>query len=164
MAAAIVPNSPAQQHNFHSPSDLDWVVFTGLPGYTYEIRTLNLAPSVDTILCLYGGATMDLLACDDDSGGEPLASRLVASFASSGTYYVEVTNRDPIIWGCTMRYQLQLSSTAFTLTPTATVTPTSTETGTPTPTPTVTRTPTASPTPRGVYYFPIIMSENAPAG
>jgi hypothetical protein len=182
-AAAITPNDPPQQHNFDSQADADWVVFAGLPGQTYTMRTLNLAGGADTVLCLYD-STVNMIACDDDSGSEPLASLITRSFGIAGVYYVEVVNHDPSIAGCGVRYDLEITTTPHTATPTLTVTSTPTETPTPTvtpsvtatltasatstetATPTVTHTPTATRTPtetpsRRIWYLPVIVSDLA---
>jgi hypothetical protein len=153
MAAAIVPNTPPQLHNFHVAGDVDWQVFAGMAGNSYVLRTLNLAGVADTLLCLYDGATMAQIVCDDDGGAEPLASQITHSFAGAGIYYVAVSHRDPAAAGCSMTYELEVSFAAFTPTATATLTPT------------VTATPTATSTPR-VYsiHLPVILADEAPGG
>jgi len=185
-AQTIAANDPPQPHNFHQAADQDWVVFSVVPGYQYVIRTLNLAPEVDTILCLFASDGTTELVCDDDGGDEPLASRIVYSFNGAGQYYAVARQRDPSIGGCTLSYDLELTATPLpptataTITPTPTDTPTATATGTETPTPTVTvtptitltptvtatptDTPTATPTRHAWLYLPLILKDSAPGG
>jgi hypothetical protein len=152
-ARPILANEPPQRHTIHMPGDADWQVFTGLPGYTYVMRTLNLGGGANTIICLYDAATMAQLACNDDGGAEPHASRIVYAFGNEGTYYLAVADRDPALGGCSVTYDVELTASAFTPTPTPT------ETGTPTITPTPTPTPSVY-----TIILPIIMSDYAPGG
>lgn len=106
------------------------------------MRTLQLSGGADTILCLYDAATMIQVACDDDGGDEPYASRLMRSFGSSGSYVMSVVHRDPSIGACDVGYQIEVTETVHT--------------------PTVTR--TATRTPGTVIYLPVIMADAAPGG
>lgn len=150
-ARPFAPNSPARLYNFHTAHNADWSVFTGLPGYTYVIQTMRLAQRTDTILCLYDAN--GLVMCDDDSGDEPLSSRIAHASSTAATFYVQAVNRDPSFGGCDMTYELVITGTPSTPTgtPTPTHTPSSTDaTATPTLTPTPTdtaATPTATLTP-----------------
>ena len=86
-----------QDHTLHVASDRDWLE-VAIPGPTTAvIETYLLTGGVDTYLTLYDSDGTTVLAEDNDGGVEPSASRIVWTFDSSGTCYVEV--RHPWAWG-----------------------------------------------------------------
>jgi hypothetical protein len=62
-----------QRHNLHVTGDHDWTCFQAVGGTNYVMETFNLGDRIDTYLALYDAAG-ELLAEDDDSGSEGLAS------------------------------------------------------------------------------------------
>ncbi|MFQ6128788.1 MAG: hypothetical protein ACE5QW_07805, partial [Thermoplasmata archaeon] len=90
-ANPIPTDGTIQSHNFHVPSDPDWVWFTITPGDTYFIRTSNLGAPCDTVLFLFETDGVTLIDFDDDSGGGS-ASLIVWNSVGypPGDYYVLV--------------------------------------------------------------------------
>jgi hypothetical protein len=85
----------AQQHNFHSGSDVDWVKFQVNRSGRYTIRTRGVnSTRLDTYIELFdsGHNSID----ENDDGGEDLDSRLSVQL-QAGTYYlmVECLNDEP---------------------------------------------------------------------
>ena len=109
-----------QTHNFHVAGDVDYVKFVAVAGRLYSIRTVDLAPGVDTVLRLYdtdGGA---LLAGNDDDPDAPPASRIDWQFSRDGTYFISVEHFNPSAGGCDLTYGLQLTSVLDDPAPTST--------------------------------------------
>jgi hypothetical protein len=156
-AKVLTVGSGAQRHTFHVPGDVDWVKFVAQTGHRYIIRTLDLAPEVDTRLYLYDTDGQTLLTWNDDDPTSPPASRVGWDCLADGTYFVKVTNLDPQASGCDLAYSIEIIEASVSPTPTATATPRPGKVylpiirrdrpPTPTPTPTSTSTPTPTPTP-----------------
>lgn len=87
-ARTFVVNSSGQNRNFHTTTDVDWVVFGATAGTTYTIYTYDLGSQADTVLELYNSSGI-LLAYNDDSGGS-LASRIVWTAPATGNYFVKI--------------------------------------------------------------------------
>ncbi|MEF3274860.1 MAG: M4 family metallopeptidase [Chloroflexus sp.] len=87
-ARIFTVNSAGQNRNFHTESDVDWVVFSTTSGTTYTIYTYNLGATADTVLELYSNIGIRL-AYDDDGGGG-WASRIVWTAPASGNYFVRI--------------------------------------------------------------------------
>jgi hypothetical protein len=141
-AKVLTVDGSAQHRSFHASGDVDWVKFVGQASHSYVIRTFDLAPWVDTVLCLYGynpstGQLVEL-KCNDDDPTNPPASRIVWDCPADGTYFVKVSNLDPQAGGCDLVYSVEVIAGA-----------------TPTPTP------TATPRP-GKVYLPVIRRDLAP--
>ncbi|MBC8492741.1 MAG: pre-peptidase C-terminal domain-containing protein [Chloroflexi bacterium] len=95
-ANRITVNDPLQRHNFHAAGDEDWVKFWAWAGNTYTITTSDLDFGCDTVLELYDAESHKLRE-DDDGGEEPRASKIDDWTPSeNGTYYVRVSQYDPI--------------------------------------------------------------------
>lgn len=87
-ARLFTVNGSGQNRNFHTPTDLDWVVFGATAGTTYTIYTYNLGAEADTVLELYrSDGTM--IAYNDDGGGG-WASRIVWTASATGNYFVKI--------------------------------------------------------------------------
>jgi len=78
-----------QNHNLHVTGDRDWISFRAETGTGYVIETFDLGGRIDTIVSLYDSEGRELTS-DDDSGGEPLASRLTWMPEEDGVLYVMV--------------------------------------------------------------------------
>ncbi|GHV80711.1 hypothetical protein AGMMS49944_25020 [Spirochaetia bacterium] len=97
-AKDIQPGS-VQERNFTSASDVDWVrLQIGTKG-TYEIKTVAVDNYLDTLIELFGAggnAAEELIAQDDDSGGNWDA--LLTISLNPGTYYLRITtvDKDPL--------------------------------------------------------------------
>ncbi len=129
--ATLFTVGSTQHHAFCVPGDQDWVRFTATVGTVYQIETLNLAETTDTYIELYDTNGSTLLAADDDSGGEPRASRILYQFSAPGTYYVKARQFVSSQGDPDRTYDLRITQLA----PTPTSTPTTTGTATNTPTP-----------------------------
>jgi len=158
LGRAITVNGPAQTHNFHVVSDVDWVKFTTLIGNRYIIETSNLGHDADTVICLYRPDCSTQIACDDESG-VGRASRIEWEADTAGIFAVKIYPWSSGNTGATSNYDISVGAVALptqtatdTSIPTRTKTPTRTSTHTPTrtatsiPTSTSTRTPTSTPT------------------
>jgi hypothetical protein len=95
-------------HNFSKPGDKDWSKFIAFAGRSYVINTSDLGTNADTYLYLYGPDGTTLLASNDDSNGS-LASTILWTAPTSGTYYVLVTAWNPSSGGCGTGYKLSLN-------------------------------------------------------
>ncbi|MCP4164773.1 MAG: hypothetical protein GY759_02630 [Chloroflexi bacterium] len=157
-AKQINTNGVPQTHNFEPAADIDHLKFAAVQGQVFDIWTLNLGNSTDTILYLLDQDGSTLLAENDDDPGRGLASRIVWQAGATGTFYVKVKDFD--VLGSCLAYDIAVQTHPLYLplitvvyeypktpTPTVTFTPTSTPTQTPTPTPSSTNTPTATITP-----------------
>jgi len=92
---------------FDIPEDEDWFTFQAHAGGWYEIETRSLAPGVDTILELYDGDGLTLLATDDNGGGG-LASRLEWQVPEDASLFVRVRPAAGSIAGCEASYELSV--------------------------------------------------------
>jgi len=87
-AKLITVNAAVQHRNNYSVTHkLDWAYFSGTAGRRYQIQTLNLGTNADTTLTLYN-SSLTQLAYDDDSG-PGLASLIIWTCPTTGTYYVK---------------------------------------------------------------------------
>lgn len=145
-ANEITTDGVPQSHFFCKLGDVDYVRFTGLPGFTYNVTTSNLGVDSDTVIALRQGITPDTardLQFDDDSGGGR-ASQIVYILPSLGEYYVKVQNKQASRFGLLANYEISVEEQSPTpaptfgpsMTPTPSLTPTQTPTITPTPSPT----------------------------
>ena len=121
-ARDFVVNGPAESHNFHVPSDVDWVRFSIEAGYLYRIETHHLATNADTLVYLYAANCSSLLAMDDN-GGTGLGSLVEYMAPQTGVRYVEVAPASPARTGPHSDYQLSITRQlpGTTVTPTATL-------------------------------------------
>lgn len=78
-----------QNHNLHVTGDRDWISFRAEAGTRYVVETYSLGGGIDTIIFLYDSRGREL-ANDDDSGGEPLASRIAWTPEEDLVVYVMV--------------------------------------------------------------------------
>jgi len=104
-AEPIVVNDEPQYRSFHAAGDEDWVKFWAFAGNQYTIKTLDLSPGNDTVLCLY---TPEEICHDDNNSPYDLASTIVWSPTASGTYYAKVSPADSVP-GC-RTYRLVITS------------------------------------------------------
>lgn len=77
-----------QYHNFHIPSDEDWVKFTATADVTYLIETSFATTATDTVLYLYDTDGETPLAANDDRN---LYAGITYTFPTTGTYYIRCT-------------------------------------------------------------------------
>jgi hypothetical protein len=94
-AARDISIGTAQQHNFHSGSDVDWVKFRVTRAGRYVIRTRGVTSNqLDTYIELFDSAYNSI--DENDDGGESLDSRLSVQL-QPGIYYlmVECLNDEP---------------------------------------------------------------------
>jgi hypothetical protein len=124
-AHLLKANIGPQIRNFHAPGDVDYVKFGAKAGFSYTIRTVDLAPGTDTVVELYDTDGVTRLARNDDDPDSAPASRIDWQFDHDGTYFVRAEQFNPQMGNCSLTYGLQLTSALppTTATPTPTVTP-----------------------------------------
>ena len=150
-----------QTHTFHVATDVDWYRFDGLvSGWSYNIRTSNLAPGTDTYMILYDQNSQVVKSNDDIDTALCLslpqfcASTLSWTATYSGPYYLLVRtltypdSQYPVCYcpGYDITGKPLRTWAPIIPGPLPEATPTPTPTGTPPPTATPTNTPTATPT------------------
>jgi hypothetical protein len=87
-AATQIEIGTSQQHNFHSPDDVDWVKFQITQMGRYTIRTRGVDSNrLDTYIELFDSNLNSI--DEDDDGGDGLDSRLSLRL-ESGLYYLKV--------------------------------------------------------------------------
>jgi len=92
-ANPIVPNGPAQSHNFANSGDfVDFVSFNAKAGVTYEIYTFDLGPDCDTYLFLAYINGLTNIAASNNNSGLGLDSKITWQCKKSGLYYIVVIN------------------------------------------------------------------------
>ncbi len=97
----------AQRHTFHDAGDQDWVMFYGIAGETYEIRTEDTGTTADTVIELYASNGSTLITRRDDFAykeGELLSWQCPAD----GIYYVKIRQYDPADYGTNTEYDLRV--------------------------------------------------------
>ena len=97
-----------QTHNLDAAGDGDWVKFDATSGQTYLITTSGLGIAADTYLYLYDTDGQTLLTSNDDFGNS-LASRIMWTAPSTGTYYVLVNHWSPNAGGCGTPYTININ-------------------------------------------------------
>jgi hypothetical protein len=123
-AQLLKANISPQVHSLHTPGDIDYVKFNATAGFSYTIRTVDLAPGTDTVLSLYDTDGMTLLDRQDDDPDNAPASRINWQFDRDGTYFVRTEHFNPEQGDCGFTYGLQLEAAPPPATPTPTPTAT----------------------------------------
>jgi len=117
--AKLLEVGQLQTHRFSRPGDVDFVKLVAEAGRRYRIRTLDLAPEVDTRLYLYDTDGQSLLTWNDDDPASAPASVIDWTCPAAGSYFLKVTNLDPAAGGCSLTYAIQaVADGAPTPTPT----------------------------------------------
>ncbi len=108
-AQPIVINGVSQEHSIHAAGDEDWAKFWVSTGSQYTIRTFDLAPGNNTMICLYGPDNLldPLIPC---SGIDTRSSKLVWVPAEDGTYFAKITHKQPEAGGCLITHSLEITS------------------------------------------------------
>lgn len=110
-AQTIWQNGPPVQRALDVARDSDWAMFEATGGVTYTIRTLNLAPGVDTVLSVYADTdTGPALVAANDNYTATLASGLDWVAPEDGTYYLAVTGSANSAVGCSATYELGIET------------------------------------------------------
>ncbi len=107
-AAQAVSPGTAVTRLLDIPEDEDWFTFPARAGGWYEVGTQNLAAGVDTVLELYDGDGLTLLATSDNDGGGG-ASRLEWHAPADSNPFVRVRPAPGSAIGCGARYELEVS-------------------------------------------------------
>lgn len=90
-AKTIPTNGSIQHHSFFPAGDVDWMKFAARAGERYLIRTMDLAPGVDTVLQLYSTDASTLInQSDDEVDGVLRWSKLLWTAPTDGIYYLKV--------------------------------------------------------------------------
>ncbi|WP_129628510.1 M4 family metallopeptidase [Candidatus Oscillochloris fontis] len=105
-ARPISVGATPQSHTFHIPGDQDWVYFDASANMAYDIRTLNLAASNDTVLELYSNLGT-LISTNDDYS--EFASRISINIYSAQRFYIKVRHYSPTAGNPSLIYDLQIS-------------------------------------------------------
>ena len=98
-----------QSHNHACAGDVDFISFSASRNMDYDIRTLGLGASADTVMSLLN-STGAVLAVNDDGGGG-LASRIAFRAPSDGTFYLAIRHYSPSANGPNTNYQFTIAST-----------------------------------------------------
>jgi hypothetical protein len=137
-----IGNGETQVRSFYPDGDVDRARFRVKAGHWYDVHTQSLAPLVDTVLTVEVGS---VVYQDDDSGAEPLSSRITFEAPETGDAVITVVSSQGV-YSTAQTYELYAGEMAAP-TPTPTLSPTPTPTATPTATPKPTRTPAPAATP-----------------
>jgi murein DD-endopeptidase MepM/ murein hydrolase activator NlpD len=97
---------------FDIAQDEDWFQIDAFAGTTYQIQTAELANGVDTVLEIYDGDGVSILASDNDSGSGQ-ASLLIWQAPQNGTYFIRVFQASGSSYGCTSSYKINISPLSF---------------------------------------------------
>ncbi len=103
-ATPIILGAP-QTHTFDPAGDVDWFRLAMTAGKTYIVQSGELQGGADTIVQLYAGDCIVLLAENDDYEGN-LWSRVEWQATETGAFYLRVRNYDPSAGGDEVRYTL----------------------------------------------------------
>ncbi len=95
-----------QKHNFHSPTDEDWVKFSGKSGKDYIIQTVSLGIDSDAVIELYDVDGETMLKSENSKGSGEDES-LAWTCPLDGIYYVKVKHSDSGFFGEHTDYTLQ---------------------------------------------------------
>lgn len=112
-ARTINVDGPAQRHDFHTESDVDWVKFTTRAGTGYALETGNLGDYADTVLTLYDSDCTTQIVADEDSGPGQ-ASRILWIASFDGTAYMKVEPDTPGEAGPGTDYDLSVRTETLT--------------------------------------------------
>jgi hypothetical protein len=99
----------SQRHSLCPAGDNDWVTFVATPDKVYTMETLNLTPSVDTVITLYDSQGRQLFENDDYQPGQGLQSRIDWSFTQTGVYFLRIRDKRGS-GGIGYEYTVRLSS------------------------------------------------------
>jgi uncharacterized repeat protein (TIGR01451 family) len=106
-AKSVLIGGAAQVHTFHDQGDEDWVSFTATAGITYVVEArVPSSSTADLTLALYdtcGGAILD----GQDATFSPDV-RLVFTAPASGSYYLQLSNDNPALYGAQVAYHLSV--------------------------------------------------------
>lgn len=86
-----------QPHNFHDPSDEDWVKFNGSLGSKYSIWAKNLGSNCDVVLELYYDDGTTLLNDQNNIGNPQADENFEWTCPYDGIYYVRTKQNKPCI-------------------------------------------------------------------
>jgi parallel beta-helix repeat protein len=87
------------------------VKFSATAGNSYEISTSNLGASCDTKLYLYDTDGTTQLEYNDDYPGLGLASKIVWTAPSSGTYFARIQHYNSGTYGADTEYDISVNET-----------------------------------------------------
>jgi alpha-tubulin suppressor-like RCC1 family protein len=108
-ACVIVLNdTETQRHNFYDQGDQDFVKFYGIAGEIYEIETVNLDGSCDTVIMIYDENEDLIPEAPFDDGGYGDEELLLWPCPSDGVYYVMVSQYDSSDYGNDTGYELNI--------------------------------------------------------
>lgn len=96
LAKDIILEVP-QPHNFHDPSDEDWVRFNGSYGRIYGIWATNLGSNCDVVLELYYADGTTLLEVQNNTENPQADEYLEWTCPNDGIYYIRVKQHEPCI-------------------------------------------------------------------
>ena len=105
------PQQFPQSHNFHEMADVDWVIFHGFSGRTYDIYAIEPGSRCDIVLELFDtdGKTM-LLNEPVDKRGMGMSEEINTFFQKDGLYHIKIYHSDQHIHGEDTNYKIDIQS------------------------------------------------------
>ncbi|KPA19331.1 conserved hypothetical protein, secreted [Candidatus Magnetomorum sp. HK-1] len=105
------PQQLPQSHNFHEMADVDWVIFHGFSGRTYEIWAIEPGSRCDIVLELFDtdGCTM-LLNEPVDKRGMGMSEEINTYFQKDGLYHIKIYHSDQHIYGEDTNYKIHIQA------------------------------------------------------
>ena len=104
----ISTDGTKQYHDFYVSGDQDWLLFNATANMPYKIETSYIGDESDTYIYLYDKDGITEITHDDD-GGEGLASKIIWSCVTSGTYYIMVRHYSSSSSGSDTYYHISVS-------------------------------------------------------
>lgn len=106
-ARTILTDGSIQTHTFHAEGDADWVKFQVQANKTYVIQVDNVGINVDAVVMLYDACNQASLASDNNAFGPTV--RLEWDAPADGTYYLQLIQNDPLVYGQDTNYDLSVA-------------------------------------------------------
>lgn len=107
-ARTIPTDGFRQTHLFQDTGDRDWVKFSVNSGESFAIIADNTGAGVNPLISLYTSCGQAL----NDAASVSQSGQLQASSPTGQTYYAEIRNQDPNVYGANAHYDLRVEAQA----------------------------------------------------